>query len=246
MPNWCQNYLSVSITDQTTIDNLNDFISFNESDESKLDFNKLIPIPEEIRNTNSPNNSETKQELIDKYGVDNWYEWCVQNWGTKWNAKSDMIVEKNDTSIKYMFDTAWAPPIPWIMKLIDKYPNFDINLEYEEPMMNFGGKIEFNNGEINIIEYELSVYIWENCNKTYVYEVIDRYLSNSNVDLNSDLDSYVEDIIEEIQNEIDNAYYISEYIKDVMVSILNNQIEEENISKLNYDNNGDEITDLSL
>ena len=27
-------------------------------------------------------------------------------------------------------------------------------------MMNFGGKIEFNNGETNIIEYELSEYIW--------------------------------------------------------------------------------------
>ena len=97
-----------------------------------------------------------------------------------------------------------------------------------------------------MLEYELSEYIWENCDKNYIYEVINRYLSNSNVDLNSDLDSYVEDIIEEIQDKIDNAYYISEFIKDMMVSILNNQFEEENISKLNYDNNGDEIKDLSL
>ena len=246
MPNWCQNYLTVSITDQTTIENLNDFFFFNKSEKSKLDFNKLIPMPEDIRNTNSPNNSETKQELIDKYGVDNWYEWCVQNWGTKWNANSEMIVHNNVDSIKYIFDTAWAPPIPWIMKLIEKYPNFNINLEYEEPMMNFGGKIEFNNGELNVLEYELSEYIWENCDKNYIYEVINRYLSNSNVDLNSDLDNYVEDIIEEIQDKIDNAYYISEFIKDMMVSILNNQFEEENISKLNYDNNGDEIKDLSL
>ena len=220
---WCQNYLSVSFTDQSRIDNFNNFISFNESDGKKLDFNKLIPMPKEIKNTKT-SNSKTKQELIDKYGVDNWYEWSVQYWGTKWNVNSDMIVKKKYTSIKYIFNTALTPPIPWIMKLIDKYPNFNINLEYEEPMMNFGGKIQFNNGKIFVVEYELSKYIWENCNKEYLYEMINRYLFNSYVDLNSDLDNYVLDIIEEIQDEIHNAYCIREYIKDVIISILNIQI----------------------
>ena len=246
MPNWCQNYLTVSITDKSTMENLNDFIRYNNSEQSSLDFNKLIPMPEEIRNTNSPNNSETKQELVDKYGVDNWYEWSIKNWGTKWNTDSEMIVQNNVTSVKYIFDTAWSPPIPWIMKLIEKYPNFDINLEYEEPMMDFGGRIEFNNGELNIIEYELSEYTWENCDKKKVFEIINGYISNSNIDLNSDLDSYVEDIIEEIQDEIDNAYCISAYIKDMMVFILNNQDEEENISKLNYESNGIKIKNISL
>ena len=29
-------------------------------------------------------------------------------------------------------------------------------------MMDFGGRIEFDNGELNILEYELSEYTWEN------------------------------------------------------------------------------------
>lgn len=25
-------------------------------------------------------------ENLEKYGCATWYDWCVQNWGTKWNA----------------------------------------------------------------------------------------------------------------------------------------------------------------
>ena len=83
---------------------------FNESDESKLDFNKLIPMPDEIKNTSSPNKSETKQELINKYGVDNWYDWSCANWGTKWNSGESKVIQVSDNSIEYQFDTAWDCP----------------------------------------------------------------------------------------------------------------------------------------
>jgi len=247
MPNWCQNELSVTVNDNSTNDNLNNFISFNESGKSKLDFNKLIPMPDEIKNTSSPNNSDTKNLLINKYGVDNWYDWSIKKWGTKWNlCLNEVYIDRSDMNITYSFDTAWSPPIPWIMKLIDSYSNLDINLEYQEPSMNFGGKIQYNNGELNILEYELSDHIWENCDKDYIRQVINQYITNENVNLNSDLDNYIYDIIDEIQDEIDNAYCIIDNVKELMVEIINNAIDEEDISKLDYSNNGDEITKISL
>ena len=42
---------------------------------------------------------------IDKYGYVDWYNWCYDNWGTKWTA-SDVFI--NDNVI--LFQTAWASP----------------------------------------------------------------------------------------------------------------------------------------
>lgn len=53
----------------------------------RIDFNKIIPMPEEIKNTQSPNRDEKQaKELIKKYGYADWYDWSIANWGTKWNA----------------------------------------------------------------------------------------------------------------------------------------------------------------
>ena len=103
-----------------------------------------------------------------------------------------------------------------------------------------------NNGELNVLEYELSDYIWENCDKDYIREIVNKYITNENVDLNSDLDNYIYDIIDEIQDEVDNAYCIIDNVKQLMVEIINNAIDEEDISKLDYNNNGDKIKNLSL
>ena len=46
------------------------------------------------------------------YGADTWYEWCIENWGTKWNAcESDL-----QGNVMY-FDTAWSCPIPVLTRL---------------------------------------------------------------------------------------------------------------------------------
>ena len=69
----------------------------------------LVPMPQEIRNTDKSfpkefgkklNNDSAK--LIDKYRFDNWYDWSVQNWGTKWGCYENEIEDKY-----YSFTTAW-------------------------------------------------------------------------------------------------------------------------------------------
>ena len=57
--------------------------------------------------------SSTGYEIMDNtidnlknYGSKDWYDWCVKNWGTKWNACGTEFDESNPTQIK--FDTAWS------------------------------------------------------------------------------------------------------------------------------------------
>lgn len=64
-----------------------------------LDFEKIVPIPKDIYR----GNIGPKEEQL--YGKNTWYWWCVEHWGTKWNA-FEGHVEPDDKSI--IFNTAWA------------------------------------------------------------------------------------------------------------------------------------------
>ncbi len=63
---------------------------------------------------------------IQKYGAPTWYEWCIQNWGTKWNAY-DCDIAPDGTQIKFL--SAWSAPHPILQKLSEMYP--DIVMEHQ-------------------------------------------------------------------------------------------------------------------
>ena len=66
------------------------------------------------------NNGRTAFQNIIKYGAPTWYDWCIKNWNTKWNAYGfDKCDDKNVLS----FQTAWSAPVPVIDKLAEKYPD---------------------------------------------------------------------------------------------------------------------------
>ena len=70
---------------------------------------------------------EESQELIKKYGQDNWYEWAHQNWGTKWGAYDNEM--DGDT---YRFTTAWCPVSLNILEMLSKIiPNFTFEWELD-------------------------------------------------------------------------------------------------------------------
>jgi hypothetical protein len=245
MPNWCINNLIVSVSDVNNINLLNEFYNNNKStdnDGSELDFNKLIPIPKALENTSKPNNS-SNNELKEQYGFDNWYDWSVANWGTKWNL-SDVSVQKKDNEIHYHFDTAWSPPIPWATNLIDKYPDLDLKLTYLEPSMDFGGYLEYKNKEIHTIQYVLSEYIWENLDKEHLHKIVSARLEDNSIDLNSNIDEFVELILEDLEDVTDYSYNIHEDVSKYIMEIINDDIE--NLNKLDYKSNGNSINKISL
>jgi hypothetical protein len=109
------------------------------------------PMPSELEGTTSPQRvgdtenctiTESKSaELKHKYRHDNWYDWCYENWGTKWGCY-DFEIE--DGTITYT--TAWSPVNELILKKMSQdFP--DIILSFEEET-GWGGEILISNGDI--------------------------------------------------------------------------------------------------
>jgi hypothetical protein len=83
--------------------------------------NLLIPLE-----NNTP---EKCQALIKEFGTDNWYDWNLQNWGTKWDIEVDDYFV-SDTRFECQFDTAWTPPTQFLHLLHEKFPNLELRLTY--------------------------------------------------------------------------------------------------------------------
>lgn len=107
----------------------------------------------------------TEQDIMDygkravdnviKYGYADWYDWCVENWGTKWNACNVNYYPEDDNTTIF-FQTAWADVSNLIQELSRKYPKNTFEYSYaEEGMGNYCGFVNFKNGKIlQHCEYE--------------------------------------------------------------------------------------------
>jgi len=110
--------------------------------ETNFDFNKIVPIPKELKDTTAPTREKDSfqaRKLRKLYGADNWYDWSVQNWGTKWNSYHDEVEYDGEESLVYRFDTAWSPPEPVIVALRKKFEDLSITAFYDEPGMQIAG-----------------------------------------------------------------------------------------------------------
>lgn len=90
----------------------------------------------------------TAVENLHKYGAPTWYEWCTNNWGTKWNAYGYDEGTDYSASGNLHFQTAWSAPHPVIKKLAQMYPDIIFEHEWadEDIGVNCGRKC-YSNGE---------------------------------------------------------------------------------------------------
>lgn len=103
-----------------------------------IDFNKIIPMPSTVYR----GLLGTKEREL--YGNNNWYDWSIANWGTKWNA---YCFSHNDNEIA--FQTAWCAPHPVLKELSHMFPGVYItHLWADEDIGNNCGTREYLNGEI--------------------------------------------------------------------------------------------------
>ncbi len=143
MPNWCNNSLSISGPNEDLEKLLRDA---DNGEEGNFSLEKLVPIPKELS--------------------EDWYNWRVSNWGTKWDI-GKVDIEKSDEHMSFNFETAWAPPIEAFNTISKNYPNLSFELTYEEPGMDFCGKAEFQNGLNSDMNYSYS----ENFNANLHFEI---------------------------------------------------------------------------
>lgn len=68
---------------------------------------------------------EEEADLIARYDTNNWYEWCITNWGAKWNT-SEVSCVRTDGWLEYTFETPWEPPTNAVEELRNLFPELRI------------------------------------------------------------------------------------------------------------------------
>lgn len=80
------------------------------------------------------NNTPEKCQLLQiRYGADNWYDWNIINYGTKWDCEvpTDRITLREKNIFECSFETAWSPPSAFLYNLQNKFSDLEIKLIYE-------------------------------------------------------------------------------------------------------------------
>ena len=110
MPNWCANSCRLTAPqDNPMMGKILDELKRGQDAEW---FQAVKPVPEQLKDAAASHMqrlSEGGQQLAEQFGHSNWYDYCVAEWGTKWDAKIERYEQDGDSIIVY-FDTAWAPP----------------------------------------------------------------------------------------------------------------------------------------
>lgn len=135
MPNYCSNILTLN---EDSNDSIVDVLKKHIDEEDYFNFELIRPVPKELTQHQAPvpkdMDENYRKELVSKYGADNWWDWCVMNWGTKWNAEINNADEK-----AICFTTAWSPPIG-IVKTLAMITGRDFRLTYIEEGVDFCGE----------------------------------------------------------------------------------------------------------
>ena len=132
MPNWCENSVILKHNDPKKIAELKDHLLLHKDGKGEYFFNFLRPRPE----------SEG----------DNWYNWNVNNWGTKWDA-DPQVFDIDENNISLDFSTAWSPPIYLYDYLTEQ--GWDVEALYSEPGMCFCGSYTSSNPGDECYNYDL-------------------------------------------------------------------------------------------
>ena len=148
MPNWCNNYLVLEHEDPEMI---------NRAKKAFADGRLLaefVPVPESLHivagrvgDDTDPKQIELESQEkanLEKHGYATWYDFCVNEWGTKWDVggEGDQATVDSPNAIAMNFDSAWAPPVPAMEKFQDL--GFKVKLVYWESGMCFCGLFDEN------------------------------------------------------------------------------------------------------
>ncbi len=153
MPNCCNNRVVITHKDSNKMEALVAAIK-----DGKF-CNHVIPVPESLQIVaGSVGDPEEQKKLeedtarnLEVHGYGNWYDFCVNRWGTKWdidpyekNVKIDQYGQ-----IEFGFDSAWAPPTGVYDELVNQ--GFEVEATYYESGMAFVGR--WHNGYDDCIEF---------------------------------------------------------------------------------------------
>lgn len=190
MPNWAYSLNTLTAKTDAAKQQLHSFIKnhLRKKDTPnyrgcsiEVDSNSIIPIPDGIEklkkmgnfiqnddgslteNANYDEHAEEAQRKanIEQYGYEDWYAFCVAEWGTKWGLCNttfyndfdeeintlEEITETLDEKgyIKFKADTAWSPALGLLQKICELYPDIELRCEWgEEQVTEYYGILTYN------------------------------------------------------------------------------------------------------
>jgi hypothetical protein len=157
MPNWVINRVQLSESEQSNPSLWNEIVNFvktqpadiDEEGEQDFDFRSIVPQPAGLYDdADKPTN-----------GLPDWYDWCINHWGTKWNA-----CESQTTENGFEFNTAWSTPEPIIRALSEKFPTVEFGVDYADENLGYNcGIYIYKNGECihqEMGDYEFACDMW--------------------------------------------------------------------------------------
>lgn len=196
MPNWIQTEIELSGSEA----DIKSVIDLIRNEQGDVDFSKIVPYPKYWECPEKyfikPTDIEVKQfgfsdkprlhsskfsiDVMEDYPYLDWYNWQVDNWGTKWNANDSYVI-----SNYISYQTAWCFSEPILKKLSELFPNVEFLFKYadEDIGSNCGsgvatnGKVIFDDLSDND-SIELAITLW-GCEDDY--EFVDgewKYIEN--------------------------------------------------------------------
>jgi hypothetical protein len=163
MPNWCECDLYI----EGPSEKIDQFLQLVKSEDSDFEFNRLVPYPEHFKKQDdlaaewdklhpTPQVEEFRKERPKDGYNQGGYEWCIEHWGTKWNAENPLIGERESwygntpdwQRLEINFDTAWSPPTPVIKRAAELFPELCFDLRYFEGGSMFNGMFTCEHGEV--------------------------------------------------------------------------------------------------
>jgi hypothetical protein len=205
MPNHTANNFTIT----GPIADIKRFIDIAKDGDTELSFNKLVPMPDELRGISSPVRimtqaeidevwatwnkqkadgtlseyqkggpfglgitQETSDRLIEKYGTNDWYEWAVKNWGTKWDCYDvtswDITENGDNSSATIYYQTAWSPVTKAWETISKNYPSLEFFHEFADEGGGFVGNQLIQNGDI----VEDNDYEWDSDEGIVIREAV--------------------------------------------------------------------------
>jgi hypothetical protein len=118
---------------------------------------------------------DTYNTLMKEYGVSNWYDWSVLNWGTKWDCYDvrEWIIAVADTEMTatIYYETAWSPATQVWLTVSQQYPTLTFFHEYADEGGGFLGDETIHNGTV----VEENEYDWDSDDGITLRKGLGRY-----------------------------------------------------------------------
>lgn len=94
---------------------------------------------------------------IKDYGFPNWYDWRIENWGTKWNVDDEVsVIDIDEDNYEIRFDTAWSLPYGIMLKFSELCNDNEFHWEFQNEDFDGYHTLSKENGKIidNVTGYD--------------------------------------------------------------------------------------------